>query len=254
MCSATSRRRRTRKPRPPGSNRFGPDLRRWTQTPPGKSLTEIYRSFVDDDAVLADLDNEAKPRVVSFHFGLPSAEARSRRCAMPGSRSWAGRRQAWRRREGSPRQANIDGIIAQGYEAGGHRGVFNTPKAADDRLGTMALTRILVREIRPADHRRRRDHGRRGHCGGAARLGAAAAQLGTFVGCDEKPGRTGVSRAPCSARGRAAYDDDGRQSLAGWRAAWPTASPAPAPAIRGTATSPTIQSPMTWARRCNIPA
>ena len=34
--------------------------------------------------------------------------------------------------------AGIDAVVAQGYEAGGHRGVFD-PDAPDDRLGTMAL-------------------------------------------------------------------------------------------------------------------
>jgi nitronate monooxygenase len=36
-------------------------------------LKEIYRSFVEDDAMLAALLAE-RPRVVSFHFGLPSPE------------------------------------------------------------------------------------------------------------------------------------------------------------------------------------
>jgi hypothetical protein len=34
-------------------------------------------------------------------------------------------------------------LVAQGWEAGGHRGVFD-PAADDDQLGTMALTRLLV--------------------------------------------------------------------------------------------------------------
>ncbi len=42
--------------------------------------------------------------------------------------------------------AGIDAVVAQGFEAGGHRGVFD-PKAPDDRLGTLALTRVLVRNL-----------------------------------------------------------------------------------------------------------
>ena len=42
--------------------------------------------------------------------------------------------------------AGIDAIVAQGYEAGGHRGVFD-PAAPDTQLGTLALTRLLVREL-----------------------------------------------------------------------------------------------------------
>lgn len=40
--------------------------------------------------------------------------------------------------------AGVDAIVAQGIEAGGHRGIFD-PAAHDDALGTMALTRLLVR-------------------------------------------------------------------------------------------------------------
>jgi nitronate monooxygenase len=159
--------------------RLRPEFQALDATPP-TTLNEIYRSFVDDDAMLATLI-EAKPRVVSFHFGLPSAE---RIAALRGAgiailasaTSLADARIV--------AAADIDGIIAQGYEAGGHRGVFDTG-APDDRLGTMALTRILVREtslpIIAAG-------GIMDGAGIAAvlRLGASAAQLGTaFVGCDE---------------------------------------------------------------------
>ena len=40
---------------------------------PPRALREIYTTFSDDDAMLAMLLEE-RPRVVSFHFGLPSAE------------------------------------------------------------------------------------------------------------------------------------------------------------------------------------
>ena len=42
--------------------------------------------------------------------------------------------------------AGIDGVVAQGFEAGGHRGLFD-PEALDDCLGTLALTRLLVRAL-----------------------------------------------------------------------------------------------------------
>ncbi|MGF6731359.1 hypothetical protein OKW50_003504 [Paraburkholderia youngii] len=41
--------------------------------------------------------------------------------------------------------ARIDAIVAQGIEAGGHRGMFD-PAFADERLGTMTLVRLLLRE------------------------------------------------------------------------------------------------------------
>ena len=52
--------------------RLAPIFQRFGAEPPG-GLTEIYRSFVEDDAMLAMLLEE-RPRVVSFHFGLPPAE------------------------------------------------------------------------------------------------------------------------------------------------------------------------------------
>ena len=80
--------------------------------------------------------------------------------------------------------AGVDAVVAQGYEAGGHRGVFD-PDADDDRLGTFALTRLLVREIdRPVIAAGGLMDG--AGIAAALRLGASAAQLGTaFVACDE---------------------------------------------------------------------
>jgi serine/threonine protein kinase len=78
--------------------------------------------------------------------------------------------------------AGIDAVVAQGYEAGGHRGVFD-PDVADDRLRTVVFTRQLVRKLdRPVIAA----SGSMDGAGIAASLtpGAAAAQLGTaFVAC-----------------------------------------------------------------------
>jgi hypothetical protein len=49
-----------------------PEFERLGATTP-TTLTEIYRSFVEDDDMLAMLLAE-RPKVVSFHFGLPSRE------------------------------------------------------------------------------------------------------------------------------------------------------------------------------------
>lgn len=82
------------------------------------------------------------------------------------------------------RHAGIDVVIAQGFEAGGHRGVFD-PKAPDECLGTLPLTRMLVeRSGLPviAAGGIMDGHGIRA----ALDLGAIAAQLGTaFVACPE---------------------------------------------------------------------
>jgi nitronate monooxygenase len=52
--------------------RLRPHFARVGAAPPS-ALSEIYKSFVNDDAMLERLV-ELRPEVVSFHFGLPSAE------------------------------------------------------------------------------------------------------------------------------------------------------------------------------------
>ena len=126
---------------------------------PPSSLREIYRSFIEDDDMLAMLVAE-RPRVVSFHFGVPSAErVRAMKDAgivLLGSATSLSEAKALA-------AAGCDAIVAQGYEAGGHRGVFDVD-ADDDRLGTFALVRVLAREIeRPI--LAARNHGRRRHRG-----------------------------------------------------------------------------------------
>jgi nitronate monooxygenase len=86
--------------------------------------------------------------------------------------------------------AGADVIVAQGMEAGGHRGAFD-PDAPDDCLGTVALTRLLVREL---DIPIIAAGGIMDGAGITAvlRLGAAAAQLGTaFIACPESEADAG---------------------------------------------------------------
>jgi nitronate monooxygenase len=90
--------------------------------------------------------------------------------------------------------AGIDAVVAQGYEAGGHRGVFD-PRGPDDRLGTVALTRLLVRKL---DIPVIAAGGIMDGAGIAASLtlGAAAAQLGTaFIACPESSADAGYRAA-----------------------------------------------------------
>jgi nitronate monooxygenase len=75
-------------------------------------------------------------------------------------------------------------VVAQGWEAGGHRGVFD-PDAPDDRLGTMDLTRLLVERTAPPVIAAGGIMDGRG-VRAALDLGAVAAQLGTaFIACPE---------------------------------------------------------------------
>ena len=147
---------------------------------PPANLSVIYNSFADDDEMLALLI-ELRPAVVSFHFGLPDA-ARISALKQAGCFLMA---TVTNLHEASQAvAAGMDAIIAQGWEAGGHRGIFD-PEANDDRLGTVALTRLLVkRAMVPiiAAGGIMDGHGIRAMLD----LGATVAQLGTaFIACPE---------------------------------------------------------------------
>jgi nitronate monooxygenase len=146
---------------------------------PPKAISEIYTSFVADPAMLAMLLEE-KPAVVSFHFGLP-APAVIAALKQAGIVLLASAIQPQELPD--IEAAGVDAIVAQGIEAGGHRGAVDPP--ADDELGIFALTRLLVRATRlPVIAA----GGIMDGAGIAAvlALGAQAAQLGTaFVGSTE---------------------------------------------------------------------
>ena len=169
-----------------------PHFERFGAKPPLR-LKEIYRSFVEDDAMLAALLAD-KPRVVSFHFGLPSAE-RIRMLREAGIVLLASATSVAEGRAAA--NAGAQAVVAQGYEAGGHRGSFDAD-AEDDCLGTMALTRLLVRQL---DVPVIAAGGIMDGAGIAAalRLGAGAAQLGTaFIACPESDADTGYREALAS--------------------------------------------------------
>lgn len=169
--------------------RLLPHFEKFGATPP-MQLKEIYRSFLADDAMLAALIAE-KPRVVSFHFGVPSVD-RVRALRDAGIVLLAS---ATNLAEGrAAAAAGVQAVVAQGYEAGGHRGVFD-PDAQDDRLGTLALTRLLVRELRvPVIAAGGIMDG--AGISAALRLGAEAAQLGTaFIACPESSADAGFRAA-----------------------------------------------------------
>jgi len=103
-----------------------------------QALREIYTSFLADPDMLAVLVEE-RPAVVSFHFGLPTPEqVRALHGAgivlMACATSPAEAR--------AVEAAGIDIVVAQGTEAGGHRGVFD-PDQPDAGLGTFALLQLL---------------------------------------------------------------------------------------------------------------
>ena len=151
-----------------------------TSAAPPSSLDEIYRTFDDDDESFRVL-LALRPEVVSFHFGLPSGE-RLAALRAAGIRTMA---TATSLHEALLiERAGLDAIVAQGIEAGGHRGMFD-PEAPDERLSMAVLVRLLVkRTALPVIA-----------AGGimdgagikaALDLGATGAQLGTaFILCPE---------------------------------------------------------------------
>ncbi|MBL1273674.1 MAG: nitronate monooxygenase [Oceanospirillales bacterium] len=108
---------------------------------PPDSLSEIYTSFVEDDETLQVL-LELKPAVVSFHFGIPSAD---RIAALKGVGVYIMATATSPREAKEIEAAGIDAIVAQGIEAGGHRGIFD-PEAIDEGLSTLTLVRLLARQ------------------------------------------------------------------------------------------------------------
>jgi nitronate monooxygenase len=130
---------------------------------------------------VADVLAQFKPPVVSFHFGLPSKELLDRvrqwRPAIISSATTVDEAR-WLEAQG------VGAIIAQGVEAGGHRGMF----LSDDlttQVGTFALVPQIVRAVRVPVIAA----GGIADAAGAAAalaLGAAAVQVGTaYLLCPE---------------------------------------------------------------------
>lgn len=80
--------------------------------------------------------NQAAPKVVSFHFGIPSPQTISslQRLGILVFATATSLEEA-----AFVADRKIDGIILQGYEAGGHRGNFLKNDDQDTKLGTKAL-------------------------------------------------------------------------------------------------------------------
>ena len=95
-------------------------------------------------AEAAGVLSEFKPAVVSFHFGLPSAELVAQ------VRTWGAKvlSSATTIEEARWLEAHgVDAIIAQGLEAGGHRGIFLSDDLST-QVGTFALLPQIVRAVK----------------------------------------------------------------------------------------------------------
>ncbi len=132
--------------------RLAPAFARYHGTPP-KQLNEIYQTFHQHQSML-DMLLEQKPAVVSFHFGVPSSEV-IRRFQQQGTVTMASATCVDEARLIA--QAGIDVVIAQGYEAGGHRGIFD-PYGDDRQMSTFTLLQALKAGCRFTHCRRRRHY------------------------------------------------------------------------------------------------
>jgi nitronate monooxygenase len=95
------------------------------------------------DQKAADVLEEFKPPMVSFHFGLPSAELLARVRALGAKVICSATtvdEARWLEARG------VDAIIAQGLEAGGHRGMFLSLDLTT-QVGTMALVPQIVAAV-----------------------------------------------------------------------------------------------------------
>lgn len=138
----------------------------------------------------ADVLEAFRPPVVSFHFGLPASDLLAR------VKSWGSmvlssattvQEALWLESQG------VDAIIAQGLEAGGHRGMFLSSDLTT-QIGTFALLPQVVQAVKvpviaaggiatPA-------------CVRAAKaLGAAGVQIGTSYLCSHEATTSALHRA-----------------------------------------------------------
>ncbi|RBP30089.1 nitronate monooxygenase [Marinobacter pelagius] len=163
--------------------------RKWRQ-----ALAPYYREFgIDPDSITsgpgrmpfneeaAAVVEEFRPAVVSFHFGLPEP-ALVERVKKTGARilstATTVEEALWLEQHGA------DAIIAQGLEAGGHRGIFLT-KDMTTQMGTFALLPQIVAAVKVPVVAAGGIADARG-VQAALDLGAIAAQVGTaFLLCPE---------------------------------------------------------------------
>ena len=124
---------------------------------------------------------EIAPKIVSFHFGLPDAPALDA-CRQAGLRVLASATTVEEARRLEAR--GVDAIVAQGAEAGGHRGSFLV-EGNDGPVGTIALVPQVVDAVDvPVIAAGGISDGR--GLAAALALGAGAVQMGTaFVLAEE---------------------------------------------------------------------
>ncbi|MZR29832.1 NAD(P)H-dependent flavin oxidoreductase [Sneathiella litorea] len=123
------------------TERLSPFYAEYGLDPSAIAPAPVRRAF---DEGMCALVEDIRPNVVSFHFGLPDASLLARVKAI-GARVISS---ATTVDEARWLEANgCDAIIAQGYEAGGHRGMFLT-KDITAQAGSMALLPQVVDAVK----------------------------------------------------------------------------------------------------------
>ena len=152
-------------------------------------ITGEYALAIPQAPFYPDLEEQLKPvwehrpDILTFHFGIPSSNIMTRAHSLGIA---IGITATSLQEAKEVEQAGADFIVAQGVEAGGHRGVFN-PYARDEQLTAIELTKQLVRGcsipivaagaiMNGAD------------IATTLNAGAVAAQLGTAFLCCEESG------------------------------------------------------------------
>ena len=174
-----------------------------------EALAPFYREFGIDpqkipagpgrnpfSAEAASILEEFKPRIVSFHFGLPSSDLLARVKAM-GSKvlgcATTVDEARWLEAHGA------DAIVAQGVEAGGHRGMFLTDDIST-QVGTFALVPQVARAVKVPVIAAGGIADARGVAAAFA-LGAQGVQVGTAYLCCPEATTSAIHRAALKSEG-----------------------------------------------------
>ena len=166
---------------------LAPFYREWGLNPNDMPSGSGRVAFSHDSA---DVLEAFKPAVLSFHFGLPAADLLAR------VKSWGSlvlssattvREALWLQAQGA------DAVIAQGLEAGGHRGMFLTDDLST-QLGTVALLPQIMHAVQLpviAAGGIAQAHG----VAAAKTLGVSGVQIGTAYLCSHEATTSALHRA-----------------------------------------------------------